>query len=273
MLATRFGRRAHMFRSDEPLVDDVIARYAPSIFAREPHDSRSERYTYIPTIDVLDGLRKEGFQPFMVMQTSVRDESRREHTKHMIRLRHADQITAGEANEIVLLNSHDGTSSYQMLSGMLRFVCGNGLIIGDNINDVRLPHKGDVVHQVIEGAYEVLGSFDKANDQRDGMKSLTLNRGEQDAFAHAALALRYDQPDSAPINERQALIPRRSEDGKSDLWSTFNTVQENLVKGGLRGRNSANRRTVTRAITGIDQDIKLNRALWLLADRMRELKA
>ena len=63
----------------------------------------------------------------MVTQTRVRNEDRRDFTKHMIRLRHAGQINArGEANEIILLNSHDGTSSYQMLAGMFRFVCSNG---------------------------------------------------------------------------------------------------------------------------------------------------
>ena len=77
----------------------------------------------------------------MVTQTRVRDEGRREHTKHMIRLRHASQINGAEANEIVLLNSHDGTSSYQMLAGMFRFVCSNGLVCGDTVADVRVPTK------------------------------------------------------------------------------------------------------------------------------------
>jgi Domain of unknown function (DUF932) len=86
-------------RSDRPLSDDEINRVAPSIFADGKHESRSERYTYIPTIDVLNGLRNEGFQPFMVCQTRVRDDGKREHTKHMIRLRHADQINGQEANE------------------------------------------------------------------------------------------------------------------------------------------------------------------------------
>ena len=65
-------------------------------------------------------MRKEGFEPFMVAQTRVRDDSKREHTKHMLRLRHASQINDAEANEVILLNSHDGTSSYQMLSGLFR---------------------------------------------------------------------------------------------------------------------------------------------------------
>src|SRR3546814_2716824 len=76
----------------------------------------------------------------------------------MIRLRHASQINArGEANEIILLNSHDGTSSYRMLAGMFRFVCSNGLVCGDTVADVRVPHKGDVAGQVIEGAYQEIG--------------------------------------------------------------------------------------------------------------------
>jgi len=44
---------------------------APSIFADAPHESRSERYSYIPTASVLQGLRGEGFEPFMVCQTRV----------------------------------------------------------------------------------------------------------------------------------------------------------------------------------------------------------
>ena len=49
----------------------------------------------------------------MMTQTRTHYEDRRDHTKHMIRLRHASQISArGETSEIILLNSHDGTSSY-----------------------------------------------------------------------------------------------------------------------------------------------------------------
>src|SRR6516164_2909802 len=101
-LATRFARNVHQLRSDMPLSEDEMSAAAPSIFADGKHESRSERYTYIPTIDVLRGLRNEGFQPFMICQTRVRDQGKREFTKHMLRLRHADQITGEEADEIVL---------------------------------------------------------------------------------------------------------------------------------------------------------------------------
>jgi hypothetical protein len=120
-LATRFARNTHVIRSESPLAEDQMRQAAPSIFAEGKHASRSERYTYIPTIDVLRGLRKEGFEPFMVAQSKSRIEGKSEFTKHMIRMRHAAQTDAkSEANEIILINSHDGASSYQMLAGVFR---------------------------------------------------------------------------------------------------------------------------------------------------------
>ena len=273
-LASRFASRSPVLRSEHPLSDEQIRTVAPSIFADAPHESRSERYAYIPTATVLTELRKEGFQPFMVTQTRVRDEDRRHFTKHMVRLRHAGQINAAEANEIILLNSHDGTSSYQLLAGMFRFVCKNGLVCSDTVADVRVPHKGDVAGQVIEGAYEVLHGFDRALQSRESMRAVTLDAGESEVFARAALALKYDDPDKpAPITETQILMPRRVDDRRPDLWSVFNRTQENLIKGGLSGRAANGRRQRTRPVQGIDTNLRLNRALWLLADGMRQLKA
>ncbi|NCU67999.1 DUF945 domain-containing protein (plasmid) [Acidovorax sp. 210-6] len=271
-LASRFGRGSNLIYSNSALADDEIRAVAPSIFAEAAHESRSGRYTYIPTIDVLRGLRKEGFQPFMACQTRVRDSGKREHTKHMLRLRHAGQIVGREVNEIILLNSHDGTSSYQMLAGMFRFVCHNGMICGEVQNDIRVRHNGDVVGEVIEGAFRVLDSFEAITEQREAMQGLALNDGEQAAFARAALQLKYDEV-TAPITEDQILMPRRIEDRSNDMWRTFNRVQENLLKGGLRGRNASGRTTTTRPVNGIDQSVKLNRALWVLAEEMRKLKA
>ena len=273
-LSSRFSHRSPVLRSDHPLSDDQIRTVAPSIFAETPHESRSQRYSYIPTAAVLAELRKEGFQPFMVCQTRVRHEERRDYTKHMLRLRHASQIDGTEASEIILLNSHDGTSSYQMLAGMFRFVCQNGLVCGDTFADVRVPHKGNVTDHVIEGAYEVLHGFERVQHSRDAMGAITLDDGEAEVFARSALTLKYDDSGKAvPITESQILRPRRFDDNGSDLWSVFNRVQENLVKGGLTSRTANGRQRQTRPVQGIDQNVRLNRALWLLADGLRKLKA
>ena len=106
------------------------------------------------------------------------------------------------------------------------------------------------------------------------MQSIALDTGESEVFARAALSLKYDDPDKpAPITETQILMPRRVDDRRPDLWSVFNRTQENLIKGGLSGRTANGRRQSTRPVQGIDTNLRLNRALWLLADGMRQLKA
>lgn len=161
-----------------------------------------------------------------------------------------------------------------MLAGTFRFVCCNGMVCGDTLNDIRVPHKGNIVDNVIEGAFRVVEDFELINGQVDAMKLLTLNAAEQQVFAHSALALKYDLgAGDAPITEQQILEPKRREDVGNDLWRTFNRVQERMLHGGVHGRTANGRHVTTRAVTGIDSDIKLNRALWILAEQMKKLKA
>jgi Domain of unknown function (DUF932) len=276
-LATRFARNTRVLRTDSPLSEDQMRAAAPSVFAEGKHASRSERYTYIPTIDVLRGLRKEGFEPFMVAQGQSRVEGKAEFTKHMIRMRHAGQVqTRPEANEIILINSHDGASSYQMLAGMLRFVCCNGLVVGKVVEDIRIPHKGNIQGEVIEGAFRVLEQFETVEASAEGMKALTLKPEEETAFATAALALRFgerteDQP-PPPITAEQLIEARRPEDLGHSLWTIFQRSQENIMRGGQPGRSVQGRRLHTRPVGSIDRGVSLNCALWVLAEEMRKLK-
>jgi hypothetical protein len=285
-LATRFARNTRVIRGDQPLSEDQMRAAAPSIFAEGKHASRSERYTYIPTIDVLRGLRREGFEPFMVAQGASRIEGKAEFTKHMIRMRHhrdhSGQVqTRPEANEIILINSHDGASSYQMLAGIFRYVCANGLVVGDVVDDVRIPHKGQVQDQVIEGAFRVLDEFEAVEEHAEAMKALQLEPREEIAFATAALALRFGERTveeggghrPAPVTAEQLIEARRPEDLGHSLWTTLQKVQENVIRGGQPGRSAQGRRVHTRPVGSIDRGVSLNRALWMLAEEMRKLKA
>ena len=275
-LSSRFSSSSPVIRADYPLTDDALRLSVPSIFADTAHDSRSDRYAYIPTIQVLEALRKEGFQPFMACQARVRDDSREGYAKHMLRLRHASQIEGqGETNEIILLNSHDGSSSYQMLAGCYRFVCQNGMVCGDTFQDVRVQHRGDVVGNVIEGAYEVLKNFERVSESREEMAEIDLTPDEQHAFAKASLPLRFQEGADKPAPD-QILKRRRNADFNDDLWTTFNVIQENLIRGGIpvRRTNAKGQRKVvnTRRINGIDGNVQLNQALWTLAEEMKAIK-
>ena len=270
----RFARGSNQtaFRSQTELSNDLIARYAPSVLADEAHSSRGEKYTFIPTIKVIDALRVEGFQPFEVRQTKVRDITKRDHTKHMVRMRHASSLMGDEVPEIVLVNSHDGSSSYQLLSGVFRFVCSNGLIAGDIFSDIRVRHHGNVVDNVIEGATRVLENTEQIMSRIDTYKSITLAPAEATVFANAALQLRWDG-DKPPVDAENLLCANRHQDVKPDLWTTFNRVQENMIKGGVPGRTARGRRMTTRGVAGVNENVKLNRALWTLADEFAKLKS
>lgn len=289
-----------ILRKQTPLTVDQLRRMAPSAFATDKHESRSARYTYIPTSEVIAGLMAQGFQPFFAKQGRSRVEGKAEFTKHLIRFRHPDSFSAiqrvgDSVPEVILVNSHDGTSAYKLSAGLFRLVCSNGLMVSDStVEMLSIQHKGDIVNQVIEGSFEIVQQSDKALARADMWNQLRLSDGEQDAFAEAAHTLRFAETDGevkTPITAAQLLAPRRREDRDTDggvwsrpghdLWRTLNTVQENVIKGGLHATaytpdpqtgRPTRRRVTTREVKGIDQDVKLNRALWMLAERMAELK-
>jgi len=178
----------------------------------------------------------------------------------MIRMRHAGQVqTRPEANEIILINSHDGASSNQMLAGMFRFVCCNGLVVGEVVEDIRIPHKGNIQGEVIEGAFRVLDEFEAVNEHTEAMKALQLQPSEEIAFATAALALRFGERGveetgghkPAPVTAEQLIEARRPEDIGHSLWTTFQRVQENVIRGGQPGRSAQGRRLQTRPVGSI----------------------
>lgn len=268
------------YQGREPLSDAILRQYAPSIFASEAHESRSGRYTYIPTIEVLNGLRKEGFQPFFVAQSRTRVPGKQEFTKHMLRLRHASSIDASEAQEIIVINSHDGTSGWKMINGVLRFVCMNGHVCGDQIESFSVHHKGDIIHDVVSHAYGALRNFDVVSNNIIEMKETRMIPEARQAFAESALALRWEPEliegtdtlrNTAPITVGQVLRLRRQEDAGESVWNTLNVVQENLMRGGMAGTNSQGQRRATRPVQGVDQTVKINRMLWSFAARVEEL--
>ena len=260
--------------------DDYMKRYAPSIFAEQAHERTSNRYTYIPTIQIVNAMRAEGWHPVRVMESRVRDEAREGYQKHLIRFRHADslnlnatQMTLGDSvPEIVLVNAHDGTSSYQLHGGLYRLVCHNGMIVADStIEKITTKHSGDIIGNVIEGTYKVIDTVPIVAEKINEMRSLVLSEPEKEIFGRAALALRWEDG-QAPINERQVVAPRRMADKHSDLWTMFNRTQENLVKGGVSGWTRTNKRTTTREVKSVNENVRLNKALWTLAEEFAKLK-
>lgn len=258
------------------LTNDQLRKAVPSAFAEAAHDSRSARYAYVPTIGVIEGLRAEGFIPVKAVQSRSRDEDKAGHAKHMIRFRREDQLQQAEAREVILVNSHDGSSAYQMNAGIFRLICSNGLAVGNEDIRQTVRHSGDVKGEIIDCAFRILDRFDTVTAEIDAMKSARLEQPLMLAFANAAIEARFEG-DQKPVTAEQILRARRVADQPNDVWTVFNRVQENVIKGGLQGRTTdANGRTArrkTRGVNGIDQDATLNRALWRLAVEVAKIAA
>lgn len=272
------------FDTGRALTEDELRNLAPSIFAKTAHESRSERFQPIPTIEVLRGLEKEGFVAVGAKQSSSRTEAKADYTKHLIRLRRIDDgkvYSVGDTVcEILLKNANDGTSAYELMAGLFRVRCLNSLVTQTGtIEEIKVRHSGDVQAKVIDGTYTVLKAAENALVAPQDWSTLRLNSEEKQILAQSAHMLRFGDADGAattPIQPAQLLKHRRADDVSDDLWTTWNVVQENAIRGGIRavGRDDLGRprRVRSRAVTGIDQDIKLNKALWLLGAEMAKLK-
>ena len=254
-----------------------IQRVAPSVFATEPHSRVTDKYGFVPTIELVEAIEEEGWFPVVARQSVVRDDSRRGFQRHLLRFRQENPTNVGDSvTELVLLNSHDGSSSFQLDLGLFRLVCSNGMVTPvSSAGGMRFRHGKEVVNSVIEGVYDLVDETPQLAERVDRFSRVALDPGEQDLYARTALALRYgeDWQDKSPVQPHALLGARRNADAGDSLWLTMNRVQENLVRGGLRGRSSTGRRVRTRAIHSVHEDVRLNRALWRMTEEFAALKA
>ena len=280
---TVYTQTARFDGSARALTEDELRTLAPSIFATDPHESRSEWFRAIPTIEILRGLVNEGFVPVGARQAVAREPGRAPFTKHLIRLRKLDGVVRKFGDTVVealLKNANDGTAAYALMAGLFRIICANSLVTKtQTIDEVKVTHSGDVQSKVIEGTFRVLTEAEKALVAPEQWSQIKLVEDERRAFAKAAHQLRFADADgntTTAIGSEQLLLPRRVDDTQPNLWNVFNVVQENAIKGGLHavGRDANNRlrQFTSRPIKGIDQDVKLNKALWVLAEEMAKLK-
>lgn len=223
----RFGRGAVNLRAKqgETLSYEQIAAYAPTVFAETAHSSRSNRFVHIPSHDLLGAMAKEGFMPVAVKVGGSKDAEKRNFTKHMIRFRRAENLaqpldTIGQiVPELILVNSHDGTSSYQLHAGLFRLACLNGLIVSaGNVASVKVGHRGNALDKVIEGSFTVLEQARETLPRAETMAKIELSSEEQAAFARAAIPLRFDvENTSKEVRIETILQPRRISDVGSNL--------------------------------------------------------
>ncbi|HCR5301706.1 TPA: DUF945 domain-containing protein, partial [Legionella pneumophila] len=175
------------------LSKEKLFKLAPSIFTQDSSYKTSPQYSPISTEQIIEKLMSEGFFPTWATQTKSQNQESKAFAKHMLRFQRHDvmQNNQGLYPELVLINSHDGLSSYRLMAGLFRVVCANGMIAGQSYDEIRIKHQGDVIGNVIEGTYKVIETANKMLDVSDDMASIHLNDDEKMIFAEAAHSLKF----------------------------------------------------------------------------------
>lgn len=262
---------------------EQIAHKAPSVFADGAWEGTSDKYLFFPTNRVVQALMDNGFGCSSARQARTRIEGKGDFVKHILRFRHDDlrstALKVGDVfPEIILTNSHDGSSSYNITMGMFRLACSNGMCVKTaNINEVRVRHTGQesLIDDVIEGSFEIIKEAPKVIEQVRDWQKIRMSADEQRIFAETALDLRGTtlevSPDALLKARRSADKP---EDGSTrDLWQTMNVVQEALIRGGAYGESpTTGRLRRMNEVKSVIEDTKLNRSLWQMTEKMAELK-
>ena len=85
--------------------------------------------------------------------------------------------------------------------------------------------------------------------------------------------VRYEDENKTPVTPEQIITPRRREDKQNHLLDNLSAGSGEYDKRWIVGRSASGKNTRTRAITGIDGDIRINKALWVIAEQFRKWKS
>ena len=260
--------------SVKPLSNEELKIQAPTLFTQEPHSDVSEKYHFIPTIDVIEEIKSHNWHPVSVSEAGVRDIQKEGYQQHCVRFRHFEDLLnpSDNAVELLLFNSHDRSKAFSISAGIFRFVCANGLVLSDSIfESYKIKHLGSRDNDVARAVANITAIKPKLMDKIQRLESITLNENEKQSFAKSSIPLRFENHLEVDFND--LLIPHRDEDTKDDLYTTLNVIQENLIRGNISGINKeTGRRFTSRQISSISKDVEVNKGIWDIAERIASIK-
>ena len=263
-----------MSKNITPLNNEQLRNIAPTLFTSVPHFEVSDKYHFIPTIDVIEEIRANNWYPVNVNVANVRDEEKEGFQQHCVRFRHFEDLLNPQDNavELLLFNSHDRSKAFSISAGIFRFVCANGLVISDSVFETyKIKHLGDRNNDVALAVSNITAIKPKLMEKINKLESITLNQSEKESFAKFSIALRFEE--HLEIDHNDLLIPHREQDIKDDLYTVLNVIQENLLRGNISGVNKeSGRKFTSKEINSISKDTEVNKGIWDIAERIASIK-
>lgn len=258
---------------------------APAVFRTADQGAKSgvsDKYLFIPTVDIIDDLSKLGWDIHDVAQQKSKTSP--DTTRHLVRFRNKEFGAVGmngNIPEILFTNSHDRTKSMTFHVGLFRLICSNGLVIADKtFGKLNLKHNTvmgysfEDVREMITGVTETLPTvFDKIKS----FEQTELNESQAVELAIQAFAARYTEYNKdgnldrsgivSSVDINKLLIPYRAEDAPNNLWTVYNRVQEKIMGGDFKHVGSDGILRQARPIKNIMLNLSINERLWEVAEQ------
>jgi len=254
----------------------------PTLTGQRFKKSTTKKYKHISTSALMQQFTSNGFELVGVSANKVRSDEKRGYQKHVSILTRED-LKVDEQNQLQLLltNAHDGSSSLRFNIGIYRFVCANGMVVGDTLFDYRVKHIGGTfIEKVQQGIEETLRVMPMVAERIKAMQQKQLTGEQINELCNYVAQLRLGHLDNV-VNIDKATIGsvRRKEDLSDDLYTVFNRCQESLIRGGTKYQYrttkwngmsgvSTIKNGTTRAVRSVKMNLELNKKLWDAADRL-----
>lgn len=240
-----------------------------SVLQTEASPKMSERYVHINSMDVVREMEQEGW-----ILTSAKTAKPRTRdplfAKHSLDFRResAEEIE-GMVPRIIFTNAHDGSAKAFAAGGFFRFVCSNGLVIGNVAAYISSRHSGVDAKTFAQQAKKLAEETERQRVTIERWNRLDLSAPQRVEYARLAGALRFGDAEAFAASE--LLKVRREEDDSGTLLTVFNRVQENGTRGGLSGIARSGRRIMSRPTKSIGSDMKFNTSLWKMTEELSNI--
>ena len=247
---------------------EELKEIAPSIFTKKGSENTSEKYTHIPTDQVIKDMELLGWG--VVDAKEVKARQNVGYQKHLVVFRNPDVVINGEDGDtvypqVLLSNSHDGKNSFTFTAGLYRMICENGLVVADTeFEDFKVKHMGYDFETLQDTIKEIVGSLDLTVESMNKMKETELNEEQMFNLAKSFLDLRIEGTNNKYMENaiNDVLDPQRSEDMGNGLWEVFNRVQENIIEGNFEYISPKGQIRQARIIKNFKQDQDLNKKMF-----------
>ena len=244
---------------------DQVKEVAPSVFATSASPKVSNRYSFVPTVDIVENFQREGWDI-----SSVKQMGKGIHALHEVKFRNGELPNVGDTLvEAIIRNSHNGMSTLSVSAGLFRLVCSNGLTVPTSASDsFKVRHAGfelDDVKRITEDFAKKLPIIEGSVNR---MMERELTIDEKLDFVRESANIRWKVGSVPNLDYEQILEPNRKEDEGDSLWQVFNVVQEKWIRGGVEYNTQRGRKTKLKTISDILNSNRINTKLWELAETM-----